>query len=137
MEIFPSAGGFISTDDSDQSQAAHLEAASLSERQGALLSSAPPPPPDAHIRVKVKVLKRLFQAHAADLTGAGGRVRTVRPHPPQSSSSLTLSSPQLTLYAQKFDEFQETLAKSNEIYARFKKEMNNVGGGESESLSGV
>uniref|UniRef100_A0A3P8V2R9 Uncharacterized protein n=1 Tax=Cynoglossus semilaevis TaxID=244447 RepID=A0A3P8V2R9_CYNSE len=32
----------------------------------------------------------------------------------------------LTLYAQKFDEFQETLAKSNEIYVRFKKEMENV-----------
>lgn len=35
--------------------------------------------------------------------------------------------PQLTLYAQKFDEFQETLSKSNEIYVRFKKEMDNVG----------
>ncbi|XP_034555048.1 alpha-taxilin-like [Notolabrus celidotus] len=32
----------------------------------------------------------------------------------------------LTLYAQKFDEFQETLAKSNEIYVRFKKEMDNM-----------
>ncbi|KAM9798486.1 beta-taxilin [Neosynchiropus ocellatus] len=32
----------------------------------------------------------------------------------------------LTLYSQKFDEFQETLAKSNEIYARFKKEMENM-----------
>lgn len=90
------------------------------------MSSAPSPPPDAHIRVKVKV----FQPHAADLRGAGGRVRTVRPHPPQSGSSRTLSSPQLTLYAQKFDEFQETLAKSNEIYGRFKKEMNNVGAGD-------
>ncbi|KAM3603370.1 uncharacterized protein V6R79_020927 [Siganus canaliculatus] len=29
----------------------------------------------------------------------------------------------LALYAQKFDEFQETLAKSNQIYAHFKKEM--------------
>lgn len=35
--------------------------------------------------------------------------------------------PQLTLYAQKFDEFQGTLAKSNEIYVRFKQEMDNVG----------
>lgn len=35
---------------------------------------------------------------------------------------------QLTLYGQKFDEFQATLAKSNEIYTRFKKEMDNVGG---------
>uniref|UniRef100_A0A8C2XLE2 Taxilin beta n=1 Tax=Cyclopterus lumpus TaxID=8103 RepID=A0A8C2XLE2_CYCLU len=34
---------------------------------------------------------------------------------------------QLSLYAQKFDEFQATLAKSNEIYVRFKKEMDNVG----------
>ncbi|XP_037306174.2 beta-taxilin isoform X2 [Pungitius pungitius] len=33
---------------------------------------------------------------------------------------------QLNLYAQKFDEFQGTLAKSNEIYARFKKEMDNM-----------
>ncbi|XP_069371174.1 gamma-taxilin isoform X1 [Paralichthys olivaceus] len=32
----------------------------------------------------------------------------------------------LTLYAQKFDEFQTTLAKSNEIYVRFKKEMENM-----------
>ncbi|CAF94960.1 unnamed protein product, partial [Tetraodon nigroviridis] len=33
---------------------------------------------------------------------------------------------QLTLYAQKFDEFQGTLAKSNQIYARFKQEMDNM-----------
>ncbi|XP_034383097.1 beta-taxilin [Cyclopterus lumpus] len=33
---------------------------------------------------------------------------------------------QLSLYAQKFDEFQATLAKSNEIYVRFKKEMDNM-----------
>lgn len=32
----------------------------------------------------------------------------------------------LTLYAEKFDEFQATLAKSNEIYVRFKKEMDNM-----------
>ncbi|XP_068199387.1 alpha-taxilin isoform X1 [Antennarius striatus] len=32
----------------------------------------------------------------------------------------------LTLYGQKFDEFQETLAKSNQIYAHFKKEMENM-----------
>ncbi|KAM4712615.1 beta-taxilin isoform 1-T2 [Anableps anableps] len=32
----------------------------------------------------------------------------------------------LALYAQKFDEFQATLAKSNEIYVRFKKEMDNM-----------
>uniref|UniRef100_A0A672GGZ8 Taxilin beta n=1 Tax=Salarias fasciatus TaxID=181472 RepID=A0A672GGZ8_SALFA len=32
----------------------------------------------------------------------------------------------LTLYAQKFDEFQDTLAKSNEIYIRFKKDMDNM-----------
>lgn len=32
----------------------------------------------------------------------------------------------LTLYSQKFDEFQETLSKSNEIYVRFKKEMDNM-----------
>nr|XP_020442541.1 gamma-taxilin-like isoform X2 [Monopterus albus] len=32
----------------------------------------------------------------------------------------------LTLYGQKFDEFQETLAKSNEIYVHFKQEMNNM-----------
>lgn len=45
-------------------------------------------------------------------------------------TSLSLSPPQLTLYAQKFDEFQGTLAKSNQIYARFKKEMDNVGAAE-------
>ncbi|XP_037606391.1 beta-taxilin isoform X2 [Sebastes umbrosus] len=38
----------------------------------------------------------------------------------------TMMQSQLTLYAQKFDEFQETLAKSNEIYVRFKKEMDNM-----------
>ncbi|XP_059212721.1 beta-taxilin [Centropristis striata] len=32
----------------------------------------------------------------------------------------------LTLYGQKFDEFQTTLAKSNEIYVRFKNEMDNM-----------
>ncbi|KAI4794267.1 hypothetical protein KUCAC02_032169 [Chaenocephalus aceratus] len=32
----------------------------------------------------------------------------------------------LTLYAQKFDEFQATLSKSNEIYVRFKSEMDNM-----------
>ncbi|KAM6992823.1 LOW QUALITY PROTEIN: beta-taxilin [Tautogolabrus adspersus] len=32
----------------------------------------------------------------------------------------------LTLYGQKFDEFQETLSKSNEIYVRFKNEMENM-----------
>lgn len=36
--------------------------------------------------------------------------------------------PQLTLYSQKFDEFQETLAKSNTIYVHFKQEMVKVGG---------
>ncbi|XP_071324057.1 beta-taxilin isoform X1 [Trachinotus anak] len=38
----------------------------------------------------------------------------------------TVMQAQLTLYGQKFDEFQATLAKSNEIYARFKKEMDNM-----------
>ncbi|XP_034018377.1 beta-taxilin-like isoform X3 [Thalassophryne amazonica] len=33
---------------------------------------------------------------------------------------------QLALYAQKFDEFQATLAKSNEIYVRFKQQMNEM-----------
>ncbi|XP_077594313.1 beta-taxilin-like [Stigmatopora nigra] len=32
----------------------------------------------------------------------------------------------LALYSKKFDEFQTTLAKSNEIYARFKNEMENM-----------
>uniref|UniRef100_A0A3Q3A3V1 Taxilin beta a n=1 Tax=Kryptolebias marmoratus TaxID=37003 RepID=A0A3Q3A3V1_KRYMA len=38
----------------------------------------------------------------------------------------TVMQAQLTLYGQKFDEFQATLAKSNEIYVRFKKEMDNM-----------
>lgn len=51
---------------------------------------------------------------------------------PSTASPVSLlisppSSPQLTLYAQKFDEFQGTLAKSNQIYARFKSEMDQVG----------
>ncbi|XP_062266963.1 beta-taxilin isoform X2 [Platichthys flesus] len=32
----------------------------------------------------------------------------------------------LTLYGEKFDEFQTTLSKSNEIYVRFKREMENM-----------
>lgn len=35
---------------------------------------------------------------------------------------------QLTLYSERFEEFQKTLAKSNEIYVRFKAEMDSVGG---------
>ncbi|XP_060908786.1 beta-taxilin-like isoform X2 [Labrus mixtus] len=38
----------------------------------------------------------------------------------------TVMQAQLTLYGQKFDEFQETLSKSNEIYVRFKNEMENM-----------
>lgn len=49
-----------------------------------------------------------------------------RAHSPCDSALSAPPPPQLTLYAQKFDEFQATLAKSNEIYSRFKKEMNNV-----------
>lgn len=33
---------------------------------------------------------------------------------------------QLVLYSQKFDEFQNTLAKSNGIYLTFKQEMEKV-----------
>ncbi|KAA8582964.1 hypothetical protein FQN60_015510, partial [Etheostoma spectabile] len=40
----------------------------------------------------------------------------------------TMMQAQLKLYGEKFDEFQATLAKSNEIYVRFKKEMDKVGG---------
>ncbi|KAI1897532.1 hypothetical protein AGOR_G00084240 [Albula goreensis] len=36
---------------------------------------------------------------------------------------LTLMQAQLVLYSQKFDEFQGTLAKSNDVYAAFKQEM--------------
>uniref|UniRef100_A0A8C6M5I9 Taxilin beta b n=1 Tax=Nothobranchius furzeri TaxID=105023 RepID=A0A8C6M5I9_NOTFU len=43
------------------------------------------------------------------------------------TEQATVMQAQLTLYGQKFDEFQETLAKSNEIYVRFKKEMDKVG----------
>ncbi|XP_076011150.1 beta-taxilin [Genypterus blacodes] len=35
----------------------------------------------------------------------------------------TVMQAQLTLYSQKFDEFQETLSKSNAIYVHFKQEM--------------
>uniref|UniRef100_A0A8C6S9K2 Taxilin beta n=1 Tax=Neogobius melanostomus TaxID=47308 RepID=A0A8C6S9K2_9GOBI len=38
----------------------------------------------------------------------------------------TIMQTQLALYAQKFDEFQATLAKSNEIFHRFKKEMDTM-----------
>ncbi|XP_072296680.1 beta-taxilin isoform X2 [Eucyclogobius newberryi] len=38
----------------------------------------------------------------------------------------TVMQTQLALYAQKFDEFQATLSKSNEIFQRFKKEMDTM-----------
>ncbi|XP_062266962.1 beta-taxilin isoform X1 [Platichthys flesus] len=38
----------------------------------------------------------------------------------------TVMQAQLTLYGEKFDEFQTTLSKSNEIYVRFKREMENM-----------
>ncbi|XP_077076270.1 beta-taxilin isoform X2 [Siphateles boraxobius] len=38
----------------------------------------------------------------------------------------TIMQAQLVLYSQKFDEFQNTLAKSNEIYATFKQEMDKM-----------
>ncbi|XP_034755758.1 beta-taxilin isoform X2 [Etheostoma cragini] len=38
----------------------------------------------------------------------------------------TMMQAQLKLYGEKFDEFQATLAKSNEIYVRFKKEMDKM-----------
>jgi len=40
--------------------------------------------------------------------------------------SLMIFFFQLVLYSQKFDEFQNTLAKSNEIYGTFKQEMDKV-----------
>ncbi|XP_061785335.1 beta-taxilin-like isoform X2 [Nerophis lumbriciformis] len=42
------------------------------------------------------------------------------------SEHAAITQAQLALYSQKFDEFQKTLAKSNEIYARFKQEMENM-----------
>ncbi|XP_037541926.1 beta-taxilin isoform X2 [Nematolebias whitei] len=42
------------------------------------------------------------------------------------TQQATVMQAQLTLYGQKFDEFQATLAKSNEIYVRFRKEMDNM-----------
>lgn len=44
---------------------------------------------------------------------------------------------QLVLYSQKFDEFQATLAKSNEVYAVFKQEMEKVGWAEECSFVSV
>ena len=34
---------------------------------------------------------------------------------------------QLSLYSEKFEEFQKTLTKSNEVFGTFKKEMDKVG----------
>nr|XP_057931861.1 beta-taxilin-like isoform X1 [Doryrhamphus excisus] len=42
------------------------------------------------------------------------------------SEHAAITHSQLALYSKKFDEFQTTLAKSNEIYARFKQEMDNM-----------
>ena len=33
---------------------------------------------------------------------------------------------QLSMYTEKFEEFQKTLSKSNELFATFKKEMDKV-----------
>ena len=40
-----------------------------------------------------------------------------------------LISLQLSLYTEKFEEFQTTLAKSNEVFTTFKQEMEKVCGG--------
>jgi hypothetical protein len=34
---------------------------------------------------------------------------------------------QLRLYAEKFEQFQDTLTKSNDVFGSFKREMNKVG----------
>lgn len=34
---------------------------------------------------------------------------------------------QLTLYSERFEEFQKTLTNSNEVFANFKQEMDKVG----------
>uniref|UniRef100_A0A087YGX3 Taxilin beta a n=1 Tax=Poecilia formosa TaxID=48698 RepID=A0A087YGX3_POEFO len=44
----------------------------------------------------------------------------------EAKISSFITTIKLALYAQKFDEFQATLAKSNEIYVRFKQEMDNM-----------
>lgn len=36
-------------------------------------------------------------------------------------------SPQLALYTEKFEEFQNTLSKSSEVFTTFKQEMEKVG----------
>ncbi|KAM4632663.1 beta-taxilin isoform 2-T3 [Polymixia lowei] len=44
----------------------------------------------------------------------------------QLTEQGTVMQAQLTLYSQKFDEFQATLAKSNDIYVSFKQEMDKM-----------
>ena len=44
---------------------------------------------------------------------------------PEINFSVSL---QLVLYSQKFEEFQTTLSKSNDVYASFKNEMEKVFG---------
>ncbi len=39
---------------------------------------------------------------------------------------LMLSFLQLSLYTEKFEEFQNTLSKSNEVFTTFKQEMEKV-----------
>lgn len=40
---------------------------------------------------------------------------------------MTCLSPQLALYTEKFEEFQNTLSKSSEVFTTFKQEMEKVG----------
>lgn len=44
----------------------------------------------------------------------------------RSANSSSCSSSQLSLYMDKFEEFQSTLAKSNEVFSTFRQEMEKV-----------
>ena len=44
------------------------------------------------------------------------------------ANSLRCARSQLSLYSDKFEEFQRTLNKSNEVFGTFKKEMDKVHG---------
>lgn len=61
---------------------------------------------------------------------AAGSLRSKPRHAAAAAAELHLTSAvllfQLSLYTEKFEEFQSTLSKSNEVFTTFKQEMEKV-----------
>ncbi|KAM8847603.1 beta-taxilin isoform 2-T3 [Synchiropus picturatus] len=85
---------------------------------------------DKHHELQLRLAEAKLQQAEAQLADATDRHKREKEYLLLQAAEWKLHSgglqSQLTLYSQKFDEFQETLSKSNEIYVRFKKEMENM-----------